>query len=280
MLLKLSVLALTLAVASAAQCGSPAIRPGQGILEDIKNVLTGKTSGRIVGGVEAKAHSWPWQIVLLVNGQFQCGGSIINENYVMTAAHCCAITSNPASFTVRVGAHNRVASEPSQANHVVAKKIQHPQYGSVPSTNNDFCLLKLATPIQFNDKVSPVCLADATDGPVGQKCYVTGFGRQTGGSLPNNLQEADVSIISNDACHKAWSPLGAGITAQQVCIADPYKGSCNGDSGGPLVCEDAAGLYKLVGVVSWGHRTCGAAPGVYARTSSALDWIATSIANN
>jgi len=273
-MLKVVILALVVAVAAASQ---PEVR-------SLIDVLTGKSDGRIVGGVEAAPNSWPWQIVLYVNGRFSCGGSIINENYVMTAAHCCAISSSAAAFTVRVGAHNiGVNNEATARNHVASKIIRHPLYGSNPSTRQDFCLLKLAQPIVFDANVKSVHLADESVGLVGDKCYVTGWGNQESFKPTQILREADVTIQSNADCAKAWSVIGANpIVPEQVCVSDPWKGSCNGDSGGPLVCPDAEGEYKLVGVVSWGSGggQCGLRPGVYARISTALEWIATSILNN
>lgn len=288
-------------------CGNPVIAPTIARFNNLITQLSRKTSPKIVGGTEATANSWPWQVAMLTSSGSQiCGGSILNNEWIMTAAHCCRAYSNagPNTYKVRIGAHDLGRSgEPSAKTLNLARLIVHPGYVAYPVAQNDFCLLKTAEPMIFSAEVSSVCLADETDGPVGQKCWVTGWGntratRATGfeefikqvqaseqGLLPKNvkvatragntLRQVDVVVSDQTQCNVAYTDY---ITPQMICAEAPGKDSCQGDSGGPFVCQDKSGAFKLVGVVSWG-RGCAQAgyPGVYARTSSALDWIANNI---
>jgi len=282
-------------------CGRAVIRPDVGAFRRMIDSFSGKTSGRIVGGTEANAHSWPWQVAFLSSSGSQiCGGFVLNANWLMTAAHCCAAYSPvPASYRVRVGAHNLRATSSQEPNAVtleLAQVIVHPNYIPRPVPQNDFCLLKLKAPLALSNHVSPVCLPTTAHGEVGKKCWVTGWGN-TGASrsfddmirdikyaeaglLPkreepvtrqsNVLRQVDVLVSDQAVCNTAYT---GQITPDMICAEAPGKDSCQGDSGGPFVCEHD-GEFKVVGVVSWG-RGCAQRgyPGVYARTSHALDWI-------
>lgn len=265
-----------------------------------------KDHGRIVGGAVAVPNSWPWQVAMLSSsGQQICGGSILNSQFIMTAAHCCvAYGANPSAstFKVRVGAHNIAANEPNARTLSLSKVIVHPSYASRPAAQNDFCLLRLAEPLAFNTDVQAVCLPSEQghDEAPGTKCWVTGWGstspnrgsfddfmaevRQTeSGKLPKSpksvvrataaLYQVAVNITTPAACSAAYAPIN--ITPQMICGAAPGKDSCQGDSGGPFVCQAGPDQpFKLVGVVSWGIGCARPShPGVYARTSTAIDWI-------
>jgi len=279
-MLKVVVLALAMIATVSAQCGVPAIQPVSR-LDAIIAHLTGKTDGRIVGGIEARAHSWPWQVALVrpgsnhFDGQF-CGGSIISNNYILTAAHC--VGGAASSINVLVGAHNLASSSESSARvHTVSRIIVHPSYAG---GDNDFALLQLTNAITFNDQVSPVCLPGASDGPAGAKAFVTGWGStaQRPGreqrNFPTNLRQVDQVIVDQEECKRIYAARGFPITAAEICGRAPGKDSCQGDSGGPFVAQVAGGPFKLVGVVSWGLGCADAKyPGVYSRTSTVLSWI-------
>ncbi|OWA52735.1 putative Ovochymase-2 [Hypsibius exemplaris] len=125
-------------------CGTPVNKP----------ILSTKTGERIVGGIDARPHSWPWQISMLSNGRHNCGGSIIDHHWVVTAAHCC--TSGPSTYKVRVGEHD-IQDGQGEVNawtYDVERVIQHPLYRS-REQHDDICLLKTVLPIFFNDDVVP-----------------------------------------------------------------------------------------------------------------------------
>lgn len=290
-------------------CGQAPVAPN---LSAFRTLIAGfspvaKSSGRIVGGTVARAHSWPWQVAMLrKNGGQICGGSILNSQWVMTAAHCCvAYAAVPSSYQIRVGAHNINAgpsTEPNAKTHDLSRLVVHPSYRARPVAHNDFCLLKVAEPIVFSEHVTPVCLpeGDGSDEAPGTKCWVTGWGSTSPArgdfeSFIREVKAADtvknvklasratpalyqvaVNITPQDVCSRAYPNY---ITPEMICGAAPGKDSCQGDSGGPFVCQKPAvnGVeqpFKLVGVVSWGSGCARPThPGVYARTSTASNWI-------
>ncbi|XP_039527035.1 chymotrypsin-like protease CTRL-1 [Pimephales promelas] len=252
-------------VASALGCGVPAIKP--------------QTIGsRIVNGQNAISGSWPWQVSLQQpNGDHFCGGSLINQNWVLTAAHCRVLVGN---HRVILGEHNRGSNvEPIQVK-LVSKFIPHPLYSS-STKSNDIALLKLASPVVFTPRISPVCLAPSTINILpGTRCFTTGWGKTspTSSAIPLILQQTGLPIMSPTQCRLIWGQ--SRITDAMICAGASGSSSCNGDSGGPLVCE-RSGVWTLVGSVSWGTSTCDTRyPAVYARISQLRSWIDNTIASN
>merc|ERR1711990_386659 len=132
-------------------------------------------AGRIVGGHEAEEHEWPWQVALFIDDAWFCGGSLISENYVLTAAHC---VDGASYFDVMLGAHNiRGSSEPNRVEITSYNGWTHPLWNS-NSLENDIALVQLPSPAPINDYISPVCLpapGDVVD--PGDKVCVTGWGK-------------------------------------------------------------------------------------------------------
>ncbi|KAG1943107.1 chymotrypsin-like protease CTRL-1 [Pimephales promelas] len=251
-------------IGTAYGCGVPAIPP----------VITGYA--RIVNGEEAVRHSWPWQVSLQDSTGFHfCGGSLINELWVVTAAHCNVRTSH----RVVLGEHDRSSNAEAIQTMTVDMVFKHPNYNSF-TINNDILLIKLASPAQINTHVSPVCLAETTDDfPGGMKCVTSGWGltRYNAADTPPLLQQAALPLLTNDDCKRYW---GTNITDLMICAGASGASSCMGDSGGPLVCEKN-GVWTLVGIVSWGSSTCSTStPAVYARVTKLRAWVDQTIAAN
>jgi len=194
-----------------------------------------------------------------------CGGQIIGNKWVLTAAHCVSST-NPTNEFVSVGS---VRSDNGLRVRVV-RTLRHPNYN--PSTIDwDAALLELESELTFSPSVGPVKLANGPDDFTGDDSVITGWGSTTeGGPTTPTLREVTVPVISNTQCSNYYD----GITARMLCayVDGGGKDSCQGDSGGPAVVDNGGPL--LVGIVSWG---IGCArpnyPGVYTRVSSVYSWI-------
>ncbi|XP_028812198.1 chymotrypsin A-like [Denticeps clupeoides] len=251
-------------VSTAFGCGIPAIKP----------IITGYS--RIVNGEEAVPHSWPWQVSLQdYTGFHFCGGSLINENWVVTAAHCNVRTSH----RVILGEHDRSSNAENIQVMAVGQVFKHPQYNGF-TINNDILLIKLATPAKLGLQVSPVCVAETSDVfPGGMRCVTSGWGltKHNAPDTPALLQQAALPLLTNDDCKRFW---GSQVTDIMICAGADGASSCMGDSGGPLVCEKA-GAWTLVGIVSWGSSTCSPSmPGVYARVTALRAWMDQIITSN
>ncbi|KAJ7312117.1 hypothetical protein JRQ81_006458 [Phrynocephalus forsythii] len=249
---------------AAQDCGVPAIPPE----------LSGYA--RIVNGEDAVPGSWPWQVSLQSSSGFHfCGGSLINENWVVTAAHC-GVRKNDR---VVVGLFDK--SKPGEEAQVlqIAEVFKNPKF-DMKSLSDDIALLKLATPAQLTDWVSPVCLPKADDDfPGGKTCVTSGWGvtHPFDPNTPERLQQVALPLLTNQQCKSYWDDL---ISDTMVCAGAAGASSCMGDSGGPLVCQKD-GAWTLVGIVSWGSSICSpSSPGVYARVTELLRFIDDTLANN
>ena len=252
-------------------------------LEAFRQLNIDPPRGRIVGGWEVFFENNPWQIAMIRanvaeprRSQF-CGGSIIANDWVLTAAHCvrnAIVREDPTRVDV-------VAGSPQWAlggeRLKVAEIHTNPQYD--PSTmDHDFALLRLQSPQTMGQIVE---LADqSTQLDDGAKTCVTGWGATfEGGPGSIDLLGVEVPVVSNDVCNRPES-YGGDITDNMMCAGREEGGvdSCQGDSGGPLSTL-LDGRTTLVGVVSWGEGCARRLKyGAYARVSTAAPWIASTMA--
>ncbi|KAM7150588.1 granzyme H-like isoform 2-T2 [Macrochelys suwanniensis] len=228
----------------------------------------GSQAGEIIGGQEAKPHSRPYMAYLKRrrgNDTYRCGGFLVSENFMLTAAHC-----DGDKITVSLGAHNIEQQERSQQKISVRRQIPHPQYNR-GTHNNDIMLLQLAATAKLNRWVGTIALPSASDRVKPRTvCSVAGWGGTSTetGPLPAKLQEVDVVVMPDAACPRIPNgPYRKYNATSMMCVGDPKKGkdSWKGDSGGPLVCGETA-----QGIVSWGLPT---PPGVYTKVSTFIPWI-------
>uniref|UniRef100_A0A8C8ZFF0 Chymotrypsin like n=1 Tax=Prolemur simus TaxID=1328070 RepID=A0A8C8ZFF0_PROSS len=245
-------------------CGVPAIKPALSF------------SQRIVNGENAVLGSWPWQVSLQDSSGFHfCGGSLISQSWVVTAAHC---NVSPSRHFVVLGEYDRSSSAETVQVLSILRAITHPSWN--PTTmNNDLTLLKLTSPAKYTARISPVCLASSNEVlTAGLTCVTTGWGRLSGvGNVtPARLQQVALPLVTVNHCQQ----YGSRITDSMICAGGSGASSCQGDSRGPLVCQKE-NTWVLIGVVSWGSSNCNVrAPAMYTRVSKFSTWIDKVIAYN
>eukprot|EP00075_Anas_platyrhynchos_P025987 XP_027315240.1 trypsin I-P1 isoform X1 [Anas platyrhynchos] len=222
---------------------------------------------KIVGGYNCPEHSVPYQVSLNAGYHF-CGGSLINNQWVVSAAHCYK-----SRIQVRLGEYNIDVQEDSEVVRSSSVIIRHPNYSS-RTLNNDIMLIKLASAVDYSADVQPIALPTSC-AKAGTECLISGWGNtlSSGTYYPELLQCLQAPILTNQECQDAYP---GEITSNMICIGflEGGKDSCQGDSGGPVVCNG-----ELQGIVSWG---IGCAlqgyPGVYTKVCNYVDWIQETIA--
>ncbi|MCJ8743769.1 hypothetical protein PDJAM_G00098070 [Pangasius djambal] len=238
---------------SRASCAAASL-PGFGSQDPSADIAL--EDDKIVGGYECTPYSQPWQVSLNAGYHF-CGGSLINENWVVSAAHCYKF-----SVEVRLGEHNIQVNEGTEQFISSSRVIRHPEYDSW-TIDNDIMLIKLSQPATLNNNVQPVTLPKSCPS-AGTQCTVSGWGNTMSSTAdPNKLQCLELPILSLWDCNKCYPDM---ITKSMFCAGflEGGKDSCQGDSGGPLVCNG-----ELQGIVSWGFGCAQKnRPGVYTKVKS------------
>ncbi|XP_070534296.1 low-density lipoprotein receptor-related protein 2-like isoform X2 [Ptychodera flava] len=231
---------------------------------------------RIVGGTDALLGDWPWQVALYRYAVHWCGATIIDNQWVLTAAHCVE-GDPPAIFDLVMGMVNLRTDDSDYRIARKAKEIRVHLARDPTAHNYDYALIKMDSPIEFNDYVRPACLpASSQLFEAGTVCQITGWGKlDEFGPSPDVLQVADVQIIPQLAC-KALYP-NDNITDAMICAGylSGKADSCQGDSGGPLSCYSPTNdKWFVTGVVSWGYGCARPnTPGLYAKAAHVREWI-------
>lgn len=247
---------------------------------------------RIVNGTPAELGEFPHQVLLLLEGAPQCGGSIVAPSTIVTAAHCFDAPQpedgeepvedpqpldDPAMFTIRAGV--LASDDTSGQDRQVTRIVNHPDHDvlGVGRISPDVAVITLATPLTFNAAVAPIGLASAGDIVMGERAMVSGWGalNDDGVDYPENLLRADLTLVDDATCQASLQADQPGTTLDgpnELCASSSPSDSCYGDSGGPLTIDTATGA-RLAGVVSWGLSCGPPSPGIYVEVPNVAPWI-------
>jgi len=248
------------------------------VAEEIERI-EGEHPARIVNGWPADKYEWPWITALLNNGRQFCGGSLIDQKHILTAAHCVAHMSryDVANLKVRLGEYQIKTTGETELFESDAERVVRHKGFSQQTLHTDVAIISLKTPVPVNQPhISPVCLPpQGGQSYAGQTATVIGWGSlKENGPQPNTLQEVTVKIWDNKVCKETYGPAApGGIEPHMLCAGQKGKDSCSGDSGGPMQIGSGS-TWMQIGVVSWGIG-CGKShyPGVYSRITELRDWI-------
>ncbi|XP_033116685.1 complement factor B-like [Anneissia japonica] len=260
-------------------------------------------SGRIIGGTDANPGAWPWQVAFYDNEQDDvfCGGTLISNEWILTAAHCFDQDPGPNSemgkdwktTTPYMGLTDREKDKKSSNTSRIIDLITHSLYNNKESPNYDYDVaLAKIEPIRLHPQVRTVCLPGVTDtnleeeysleGKLNKIEYVTvtGWGRLGfKKEKATKLQQLDLPLGIYDKCRESLDGAGDEFTHRMFCAGgEAGKDSCSGDSGGPVVqkrTNNGEERYEVVGIVSWGQADCGQEGeyGFYTHVPRLLDWI-------
>ncbi|XP_032068832.1 cationic trypsin-3-like [Thamnophis elegans] len=224
---------------------------------------------KIVGGYTCQKHSVPYQ-VSLYSGIHRCGGTIINNQWIVSAAHC-----NRSRIQVRLGEHSLTKDDGSEQHIDPIKIILHPKFNR-RTFDNDIMLIKLSKPASLNSHVSAIRLPSSCPS-TGAICLVSGWGNilSSGKHNPDLLQCLNIPVLSQSECIGSYP---GAITNNMFCAGylEGGKDSCQGDSGGPVVCNG-----ELQGIVSWGYGCAQKGkPGVYTKVCNYISWIEQTLSSN
>ncbi|MBN3316811.1 TMPS9 protease, partial [Atractosteus spatula] len=240
-------------------------------------------SPSVLQGDSAQEGSWPWQASLHLNGQYLCGGSLINSNWVLTAAYCFYQGSTDASrWTVYLGRQTQLGSNP----HEVSRMGQTISFYPTDDMNvfDDIALLKLDSPVSFTSYIQPICLADSSSSFYNcTSCWFTGWVNMTGGGRliwNETLQQTQLPLIEITACANFIEQLlgNSYLTESMICagVTRSEMSSCWDENnfrffGNPLVCKQESS-WTLAGVVNR-YTNCGKMLVIYSGVSNYKSWI-------
>lgn len=256
----------------------------------------------IFNGNASDVGQWPWQAALSVRDPgsnssdwvLNCGGSLLSENWVVTAAHCVTYEASRVvipSDILRVALGKHFRNDAKDDAHVQVRQVReiHVNFDYNPTSyDNDIALVQLDEPVDLTPRVRPVCLPTDRSARVhlqeGKLGVVTGWGLTQSGDYADVLSEAVLPVVQNEKCQEAYEAAGVPLTVSEAMFcaghANGTADACSGDSGGPMVFLDDAVTterrWVLEGVVSWGSPSGCAVQnqyGGYTRVFAFLPWI-------
>ncbi|KPI91088.1 Trypsin-2 [Papilio xuthus] len=205
--------------------------------------------GRIVGGRNATCEEFPHQVSFIVNNSYFCGGFIVSERFILTAAHC-AQNVDPSTVVLRSGSTFRKNGTILP----IIEVIPYPEYNN-PAFDKDVAVMKTAETIKFDSCTQPIKLPPkGLTARAGTTLVVSGWGRtkQGASTIPERLMAVNLTVVDHTLCQLAYQPLE--LTENMLCAGNFFlggKSTCQGDSGGVGAIDGVARA-----IVSFG-RGCG-----------------------
>lgn len=248
---------------------------------------------RITGNVnnEAQFGEFPWMVAILkeevINEEtlslYKCGGALIHENVVLTAAHCVAKES-PRALKARFGEWDTQTTDelfPHQDRYVSEVVIHENYYAG--ALFNDVALLILAEPVKFADNIDIICLPEQDEVVIDDSCWASGWGKDVFGKEGQYqviLKRVELPMVPRDRCQDELRKTRLGprfrLHESFVC-AGGIKGrdTCKGDGGSPLICpiKGRRYQYQQVGIVAWGIGCGNETPAAYVNVAKFRHWI-------
>lgn len=271
----------------------------------LPNVCGRDLSQRLLGGERTELDEFPWMTLLEYqkpNGKSTaCGGVLISQRYVLTAAHCIKGKDLPPTWrlvSVRLGEYdtdterdciqdggNNTGNNVKQAcaddpvTVGVEEQIAHEEYRPQSRDQRyDIALLRLSRNVTFTNYIKPICLPSNLS--TGSRLYVAGWGKTETRSASNVKLKLQLPLADKEECDETYANAGVRLGFGQICAGGQRgKDSCRGDSGGPLMSvervADGSGKWTAVGIVSFGPSPCGMQgwPGVYTKVTDFVPWI-------
>ncbi|XP_054715404.1 venom peptide isomerase heavy chain-like [Uloborus diversus] len=245
------------------------------------------TGDKIVGGRDARHGQYPWMISLQkrdARGNFfhECGGSILNENWILTAAHCVPNYKEPENYNVFVGLHKQTEKEDPHVQRLKVSHIYVHEGFNWTTARDDVALLKMAAPIDIDGSdgyANGICLPEDDRDP---EVYATAIGwgyRGRGSPATDALQQVVLPIVNRQKCNKIYEKytlsIDGYITEKMICAGTKGRGVCNQDSGSPLFVTSSSGVSTIYGIASFGVG-CGEdddTPMVFLKVAPYINWI-------
>ncbi|XP_070158219.1 venom protease isoform X1 [Polyergus mexicanus] len=259
-------------------------------------ITENKVEFHIFSGIKAERGEFPFMVALGYENEdkddsenpdaikYNCGGTLISSQYVLTAAHCVNSVQEKVPIEVRVGSEDLKSADDDAQRIPIIDVITHPRYKR--SMNyNDVAILKLKTPVRVTSNVRPICIQTksltAMDMSTNVSFIVIGWGATSfidDGST-KLMKTPSLSLVDRESCAKSFngfSKLPRGLDDNMLCVLDTNvtrrSDACQGDSGGPLLMFTGPN-HSIVGITAFGQSCGGSIPGVYTAVYSYLEWI-------
>lgn len=238
------------------------------------------SGSRIVNGVDGGHGEFPWLISLRKNRgrgfRHVCGGSLITNKWILTAAHCVLEPKDLNAYRVRVGEWYLEKDDGTERDYALAEIHYHESYNKDKTKNfqNDIALIKLKQPVSFaGPYAGPACLPPSgKDYRGAENCVVAGWGLLSAipPRLANRLQKATGRVWTADYLSKKQPKR---LPDHVVGFGQDGWSVCSSDSGGPLACPNGNGSWDVIGIVSYGPGTCEGSIGVFTEVAAFRDWL-------